>query len=149
VQNKDFIAVVPVTGNGTSTNKATIGVNGNLTILAVQVVQLAPNATTVALTGTTPASGADPSGSPASASLSSATTGDGEVVLVGLFGSATSTITPPSGMTLIGSQQQGTVGSDSYTVDAYFNPQAQTSASFPFTNATGTTWATIAVELNP
>ena len=52
-------------------------------------------------------------------------------------------------MTPSGSPQQGTVGTDSYTVDAYFNPQAQTSASFPFTNASGTTWATIGVELTP
>ena len=94
VMNKDFIAVVPVTGNGTSTNQTTVKANGSLTILAVQVVQLSPNATTVALTGTTPSLGADPSGSPASAALASTTSGDGEVVLVGLFGSATSTITP-------------------------------------------------------
>ena len=145
ITSKTFVAVIPVIGNGTSTNDVVVSGNHSPTFMTVQVIQLIPNAASIAATNSNPASAT--STSPATVTLSTATAGDGEIALIAETGSSTTAFSAPTGMTPLGSQQQGTTGSG-YTVDAYFDAQAITSASFPFTNA-GTDWGTIAAEVAP
>ena len=132
------------TGNGTTSNKATVSVTtpGQWDLATFQIVHL-NTGVSVPLTGVDKGTA-----TPAVATLSSAPAGDGEIVLVALDGDNNATVTPPSGMTLLGVQEGAGTGGG-YTVDAYLDAQAQTSASFAYTGMTPPGWGAVALELGP
>jgi hypothetical protein len=148
---KSCIEVVQETGNNTSA-PVTVTLGSGENVAFVDVLQLSgttkvqgtpSGSTTGATTTATTATAAFTSTPPAS---------NAEIALVGLTGnSGSDTITPPSGMTQIGTYQHSStisggtpaMGGD---LGMYFNPVAQTSASFAL-SPLAVNWGTIAIQI--
>ena len=134
--SKDYVIAIQATGNG-STHAVAVTNTGTLEF--VDVLQLS-SGTTVKATKSGPSS--DTSSTTATATLTSPI--DSEIVFVGLNGnSGSDTISPPAGMSALGSYQSASFGGD---VGMYFDSTAQSTANFTL-SPSGVNWGTIAVEV--
>jgi large repetitive protein len=128
------------TGTGTASGTVVLNFTQNNVATVVDVVVLSGNNTTSPIVQST--TGSNSTGSTtASATLTTPSASDGEIVIVGAAGDPTS-LSTPTGWTQFPFQRGST---QAYGAASYFGPSAQSSTTF--TLGTSQKWGTVALDI--